>query len=275
MPNKKVGLVLEGGGVKGVYELGAMKALVEHGYTFGAVTGTSIGALNGAAFVSQGLSALEKYWEFVKDSPVFDFDPSMIPHFKQPDFDLDKIFAIGKKLVKARTIIRESQEKTVTFIRDNLVEKDIRDSEIDFGLVTYNITDMKPVEIMKGEVPEGQLVDYVIASACFPIFSPIVIAGKKHIDGGVYDNLPINLMARAGWKDIIAIRTHPTAKDTKRKITHKDLNVLYIAPSCSLGRALAFSPERIESLKQMGYDDAIAVLNALESGESKEAAALN
>ena len=63
---KGIGLVLEGGGVKGAYELGALIALKEHGYTFSAVTGTSIGALNGAVVVSQGIEKLAEYWEEAK-----------------------------------------------------------------------------------------------------------------------------------------------------------------------------------------------------------------
>ena len=55
---KSVGLVLEGGGVKGAYELGALIALTEKGYSFHAVTGTSIGALNGAVMASQGIEKL-------------------------------------------------------------------------------------------------------------------------------------------------------------------------------------------------------------------------
>ena len=64
--SKNVGLVLEGGGVKGAYELGALIALIEKGYTFSAITGTSIGALNGAVMASQGIEKLAEYWEEAK-----------------------------------------------------------------------------------------------------------------------------------------------------------------------------------------------------------------
>ena len=49
---EKIGLVLEGGGAKGAYEIGACKALEEIGINITAVTGTSVGALNGALLPS-------------------------------------------------------------------------------------------------------------------------------------------------------------------------------------------------------------------------------
>lgn len=262
MDKKLTGLVLEGGGVKGAYELGALIALYERGYSFGAVTGTSIGALNGAVLVSQGIADLERYWEETKDCPIFDFDSDTVANFRQKDFDLDRIIATGKKLLKARDIIRESYDKGLAFVRKNLDETAIRKSAIDFGLVAYNLTDMKAFEGMKKDIPEGKLVDYIIASACFPIFPPISIDGKKYIDGGVYDNLPVNLLARAGWAEMVVIRTHPLSKEPKRRMERTDLDITYIAPSDDLGRAMAFSPERIENLKQLGYRDAVAVLDA-------------
>lgn len=270
--SEKIGLVLEGGGVKGAYELGALIALAEHGYDFGAVTGTSIGALNGATLVSQGIEKLAEYWEEAKYCPVFDFDEQTVARFRQKDFDLDLIIATGKKLLTAREIIKDSYGHTLKFIYDRIKEEEIRASGIDFGLVTYNISDMIPFEAMKADIPEGKLIDYIVASACFPIFPPKVIDGKKFIDGGVFDNMPINLIARAGYKKIVVVRTNPSSKQPKRRIENPDLDIIYIMPASNLGRAMAFSPERIENLKQLGYQDAVRVLAGLESAAAASGA---
>lgn len=268
--SKSVGLVLEGGGVKGAYELGALIALTEKGYTFHAVTGTSIGALNGAVIASQGIEKLAGYWEEAKYCPVFDFDDDTVARFRQKDFDLDLIIATGKKLLSAREIIRNSYEHTLNFVCNRLIEEEIRSSDIDFGCVTYNISDMEPFEAMKKDIPEGKLIDYIVASACFPIFPPKQIDGKKFIDGGVYDNMPVNLLARTGCKKMIVVRTHPESKQPKRRIEHDDLDILYITPSANLGRAMAFSPERIENLKQLGYADAMRIVTAAEEAAAGE-----
>ena len=254
--SKNIGLVLEGGGVKGAYELGALIALTEKGYTFSAVTGTSIGALNGAVMASQGIEKLAAYWEEAKYCPVFDFDDDTVARFRQKDFDLDLIIATGKKLLSAREIIRQSYEHTLDFVYNRLSEEEIRSSDIDFGCVTYNISDMEPFEAMKKDIPEGKLIDYIVASACFPIFPPKQIDGKKFIDGGVYDNMPINLLARTGCKKMVVVRTNPESKQPKRRIERDDLDILYIIPSSNLGRAMAFSPERIENLLP---DDTVTV----------------
>ena len=267
--SKSVGLVLEGGGVKGAYELGALIALIEIGYTFHSITGTSIGALNGAVMASQGIEKLAGYWEEAKYCPVFDFDDETVARFRQKDFDLDLIVATGKKLLSAREIIKNSYEHTLNFVYSRLSEEEIRSSDIDFGCVTYNISDMEPFEAMKKDIPQGKLIDYIVASACFPIFPPKQIDGKKFIDGGVYDNMPINLLARTGCKEMIVVRTNPETKQPKRRIERDDLDIIYITPSANLGRAMAFSPERIENLKQLGYADAMRIITEAEAAAAK------
>ena len=267
--SKSVGLVLEGGGVKGAYELGALIALIEKGYTFHSITGTSIGALNGAVMASQGIEKLAGYWEEAKYCPVFDFDDETVARFRQKDFDLDLIVATGKKLLSAREIIKNSYEHTLNFVYNRLSEEEIRSSDIDFGCVTYNIFDMVPFEAMKKDIPQGKLIDYIVASACFPIFPPKQIDGKKFIDGGVYDNMPINLLARTGCREMIVVRTNPETKQPKRRIERDDLDIIYITPSANLGRAMAFSPERIENLKQLGYADAMRIITEAEAAAAK------
>ena len=267
--SKSVGLVLEGGGVKGAYELGALIALIEKGYTFHSITGTSIGALNGAVMASQGIEKLAGYWEEAKYCPVFDFDDETVARFRQKDFDLDLIVATGKKLLSAREIIKNSYEHTLNFVYNRLSEEEIRSSDIDFGCVTYNISDMVPFEAMKKDIPQGKLIDYIVASACFPIFPPKQINGKKFIDGGVYDNMPINLLARTGCREMIVVRTNPETKQPKRRIERDDLDIIYITPSANLGRAMAFSPERIENLKQLGYADAMRIITEAEAAAAK------
>ena len=267
--SKSVGLVLEGGGVKGAYELGALIALIEKGYTFHSITGTSIGALNGAVMASQGIEKLAGYWEEAKYCPVFDFDDETVARFRQKDFDLDLIVATGKKLLSAREIIKNSYEHTLNFVYNRLSEEEIRSSDIDFGCVTYNISDMEPFEAMKKDIPQGKLIDYIVASACFPIFPPKQIDGKKFIDGGVYDNMPINLLARTGCREMIVVRTNPETKQPKRRIERDDLDIIYIIPSANLGRAMAFSPERIENLKQLGYADAMRIITEAEAAAAK------
>lgn len=260
--NNKLGLVLEGGGAKGVYQVGALEALKEAGVFFDGVAGTSIGALNGAIIVSEGLEKLSEIWDEVTFSTVFEIDDDWIAKFKKKDFDLDMMTYAGKKLSSLKEVIKDSYVKSEKFIYDRLDENKIRRSKMDFGFVAYNITDMVPVEVMKEDVPCGKLVDYIIASATFPIFPPKDIDGKKYIDGGVYDNMPVNLMGRNGYNKLIVIRTNVESKAPKRCMERSDMDIVYIAPKNDLGKAMAFNEEKFGSMRKQGYNDAMRLLDA-------------
>ena len=62
--SKEYGLVLEGGGAKGAYQIGAWKALKEAGVKIKGVAGTSVGALNGALICMGDLEQAEKLWKY-------------------------------------------------------------------------------------------------------------------------------------------------------------------------------------------------------------------
>jgi NTE family protein len=259
---QKLGLILEGGGVKGVYQLGALEALYEAGVHFDGVAGTSIGALNGAVLVGDGIERLAELWDRVTISDAFELDEEWLAKFRHKDFDLDMITYAGKKLASVHNVIKDSYNRGENFVYSNIDEGKIRSSKMDFGLVTYNITDMQPVEVMKEDIPEGKLVDYVVASASFPIFPAKEIDGKKYIDGGVYDNMPVNLLARHGYDKFVVIRTNVASKQPKRMIERDDLDVTYIMPKTDLGRPMAFNETKFGAMRKMGYNDAMRLLDS-------------
>ena len=73
MKECRYGLALEGGGARGAYQIGAYKALVENGFKFDAIVGTSIGAINAAIICQGGIELLEELWNKI-DSTIFDID---------------------------------------------------------------------------------------------------------------------------------------------------------------------------------------------------------
>ncbi len=259
--SSKLGLVLEGGGAKGVYQVGALEALFDAGVVFDGAVGTSIGALNSAVLVSDGLNRLAEIWNEVTFSTVFEIDENWLSKYKNKDFDLDMMSYAGKKLHNIREVISNSYVRSEKFIYDRLDENKIRASAMDFGFVTYNITNMCPVEVMKQDVPKGQLIDYIIASATFPIFPPKQIGDKKYIDGGVYDNMPVNLLARNGYKKMIVIRTNVQSKIPIRPIAD-GIDIVYISPKNDLGLAMAFNETKFGQMRKQGYDDAMRLLDA-------------
>ena len=251
---QKLGLVLEGGGVKGAYQIGALMAIRELMVDFDGVVGTSIGAINGAIYLEGGYAKLFDVWNEIKTNTVFDLSDEELDELNGLDLRPAILRIVAEKRLKTFKMLESSYQKSQRFFETIVNEDDIRASGKDYGLVAFNISDMQPFEKMMSEIEEGKLVDYIIASATFPIFPPKVIDEKKYIDGGVYDNMPINLLTRHGYDKMLVIRTNVESKQPKRKV-EGDPNLFYIIPKEDLGPAMAFSKTRIHAYMQMGYDD--------------------
>ncbi|HRR90595.1 MAG TPA: patatin-like phospholipase family protein, partial [Eubacteriales bacterium] len=138
----KLGLVLEGGGVKGAYHIGALKALLEAGYRFDGVAGTSIGALN-AAMIAQGeFDKLVQIWNCVEASDILDVDTEMFERLAGgAKLDKPTLFYFVRLLRSFPEVYKNSTEKMRAFVRENLNEDKIRRSPMDFGLVTVSLPD--------------------------------------------------------------------------------------------------------------------------------------
>ncbi|MDR3217034.1 MAG: patatin-like phospholipase family protein [Clostridiaceae bacterium] len=261
---QKLGLILEGGGAKGAFHIGALKLLFERGYHFDGIAGTSIGALNGA-FVAEdaGLDKAMLFWDDIGPSDFLDIDDETFAKYVTGEKPIDRsvIAYIGRLLP---VIGRENEIISVRmreFLAKYIDEEAVRNSGIDFGIVAYSVSDFKAVEIMKEEMPEGELGDYIIASANFPVFKLYDIGGKRFTDGGIWDNLPINLLARKGYKRMCVIRTG--TKPPKRKLEYGDLDLTYIVPSEKLGLAMVFTRQVVEHNMMLGYFDAMRALDGL------------
>ena len=182
------------------------------------------------------------------------------------DIDLDTIVYVGKCVLSVREILKKTHAQCSAFLSSHVSEEELRKSPIDYGCVTYDLSDRKPVEVMKDDVKEGELVDFIIASATFPGLPAKVIEKKKYIDGGVWDNMPVNLIARHGYKKLLVIRTNLSDKQPKRKFEFgDDVEVRYITPRVYLGKAMTFSHDKVVRFMAKGYADGyIALQNGLK-----------
>ena len=256
------GLVLEGGGAKGSYQIGAYKALRDLGIEIKGVAGTSVGAIN-AAIIAQGdIDRAYEVWYNMSPSRVLDIDERHIEKLLEKDFKKQDISSIMKK---AKTIVTNGGFDTKyirALIKDNIDEEKLRKSEIDFGIVTVSLTDKKPMELYLEDIPEGKLIDYIMASAYFPAFKLEKMDGKLYIDGGFYDNLPIKLLQEKGYKDIIAIRLNALGRI--RKVNEENLNITYISPSEKLCKTLDFSNRNARKNLKMGYYDTLRAFKGLK-----------
>ena len=80
-------------------------------------------------------------------------------------------------------------------------------SKIEYGLVTYNLSDRKPVMMFKKDIPQGKLIECIISSAYLPFFKlERIIDDKYYLDGGLAENCPKDMFVDAGYDEIYVIR---------------------------------------------------------------------
>jgi len=256
------GLALEGGGAKGSYEIGAYIALLELGFKFKMVTGTSIGSLN-AALIVQGDEKLAKKVWLSSDSEIIGLDKDIVETFK--NFKLDKN-NIKESINEIKKIIKNKGLDVTNYknIIDKYVsESRVRNSKINYGLVTVRLKDKKPLELTINDIEEGKLTEYILASSYLPIFKMNkIIDNSLYLDGGFSDNLPINLLEKNGCRDIITIRINGLGK-IKNKL-NEDTNVIEIKPTKNTGPIIMFDNNDINNNYYMGYYDTYLKFNKLD-----------
>lgn len=242
----KRAVVLSGGGAKGAYELGAWRALRELKIPFHIVTGTSIGAVNAAMMVQGEYARAEGLWRTITSQDVIKsgltFEYSLNGLLQTAGFLKNYIKNRGVDITPFRALLERELDDAL-----------FHASPIDFGLVCVKLPELKPIEVTKSQIKPGMLVDWVLASAsCFPAFPICEIEGEDYIDGGYYDNQPIDTAIRLGADEVIAVGLEPKAVHPRYEnipgITH-------IRPSRELGSFLSFESESIQRQIAFGYQD--------------------
>ncbi|MFR7363502.1 MAG: patatin-like phospholipase family protein [Terrisporobacter sp.] len=252
----KKGLVLEGGGTKGAYQIGAYEALRDLGIKITGIAGTSIGALNGA-FIAQGdFEAMKDIWVNYDYKSFMNIDEDTYERYKNIEMKAKNLHDVVDLMNKAR----KKQGIDITPLRKLLEEKidedKIRKSNIDFGITTaYWDGKIFPQLLYVEDIPRGRLVDYLIASASLPIFDLDKLDDKLYLDGMFSDNIPINMLAQRGYDDIVVIRLVDDFLGKRIINKYNNLNLKVIVPSQSLGGSLNKDKDHMESNIKLGYLD--------------------
>lgn len=250
-----LGLVLEGGGAKGAYQIGAWEAFRHMGIEFDAVTGTSVGALNGALIVQGDFEKAYDLWYNLRPEQVIQGDPKAIEKLAGLEVGMDDVESLARYAASVFTSGGLDISPLKFLLTDLVDEERIRCSKTDFGMVTVSLTDFKPKELFIDEIPNGQLLEYLLASSNLPVFKLSRLNGKLYIDGGFYDNLPINLMARKGVREIVAVELKSLG--IRQPIKQDNLKITWITPSEDIGRILEFKPDKIRRNMKLGYYDTL------------------
>ena len=252
------GLVLEGGGTKGAYQIGAYKALRDLGIEFQGITGTSIGALNGAYIIQNDIEVMEDIWLKYDYTHFMNIDEETYEKYKNMDFTAKNINTVIELINKARKNEGIDISPLRSLIEKTLNEDTIRKSNKDFGLVTvYWDKKINPHPLYIEDIPQGRLVDYLIASSSLPVFKLNRIDDKLFLDGMFFDNMPISLLEQKGYKDIVVIRLLDDILGKINLNKHQNINIKTIIPSEPLGGSLNKDKDNILKNINLGYLDAM------------------
>ncbi len=264
--SKEYGIVLEGGGAKGAYQIGVWKALMEYGVKIKAIAGVSVGALNGALICMGDYDRAVNLWSNISYSSIMNVDDDEMDKLMNRNFKDINFQTVGqrsKKLLSSGGIDVTPLKQLMEEVVD---EKKIKESEIEFIIGTFNLSNMKEIEITAKETEDGCLKDYLMASASFPLFKSEKFNGKTYIDGGVANNVPIDMLINRGYEDIIVIRIFGVGMEKKIKIP-ENVNIVSIAPKTQLCNILEFNPKKAVRNISLGYFDTVRILMPLAGNE--------
>lgn len=263
--NKTYAIALEGGGAKGGYEIGVWQALDEAGVRYNAVSGTSVGALNGALMAMRDLPLAVDCWSNIRLSQVIDLGSMDSETFKNMLEGKLESEDWQELLPQAIDVIRNRGLDVAplrAWVRSVVDEHKIKTSDVDFYISTVSLTDRKGLEVHVNELPENEICDMLLASAYHPSFRLEKLGGKFYADGGFVDALPLHALAAAGYKDIIAVRI-PSIGVEKRFKMPEDVHLTTIRTYQDLGHVLNFEAEQAKRDMAIGYLDAKRVLYGL------------
>ncbi|WP_025124887.1 patatin-like phospholipase family protein [Myroides odoratimimus] len=204
----KVGLVLSGGGAKGLAHIGVLKVLEEEGVKVDYIAGTSMGAIVGGLYAS-GYTAkeLDSIFNSIDVSALIkDYIPRISKSFYEKKNDeiyaltlpFDK-FRIGFPKALSRGMYNYNlMNKLLAHVRH---VRDFSELQIPFLCIATDLETGEGVVLKEGYLPQ-----VILASGAFPsLFAPVKIDGKHLIDGGVVNNYPIDQLRAMGADIVIGV----------------------------------------------------------------------
>lgn len=228
-PRPKIGLVLSGGAARGLAHIGVLKALEEQGIKIDAIAGTSMGAVVGGLYASgYKVDELEKLalsidWQ----AALSDAPPREDVPFRRKQDDRDF-------LVKQKLSFRDDgslglplgviQGQNLALLLESLLAhtSDTRDFDklpIPFRAVATDIANGEKVVFRKGHLPQ-----VIRASMSIPaVFAPVELDGRLLVDGGMTDNIPLDVARQMGVDVAIVVDIGTPLRNRKQLTTVVDV----------------------------------------------------
>ncbi len=244
--------IFTGGGTRGMYQIGVAEALRKAGFrdSLVSVSSCSIGALNACLLMQYDpLEAREIWLEFTKKE--------LFKNVRQNGRSYS--FTLFKEVITGGIDVSPLQK----ILNEYIDEEIIRSQNIELIIAIYNITDQKLEYPSLDQIPHGQLVEYILASARLPFFKDRIINKKKYLDGGFADNEPefthlenkvfdYTFIARIAY-----VKKYLPKQRIKNIVSKKKV---VIASKRLLGTPLAFDNPSFEQKYDYGYEDASRII---------------
>ena len=294
---KKVGLVLSGGGAKGVAHIGVLKVLEEAGIPIDYIAGTSMGAIVGALYAigydAHIMDSLvrKQDWIFLLSDKVYRYNLPFsekevnekylisIPINNNREIKMPSGFISGQNIYNLFSDLTIGYHDSLNFDR----------LPIPFACVASNLVDGKEVVLDRGSLPLSMRASMAIPG----VFAPVLKNGMVLVDGGISNNFPADLAKQMGADILIGVDVQAELRDAeglesvtgiidqmtsflgiqKYEENKKLLNV-YIKPDVAPYSAASFSREAIDTLIMRGervarsqWDELIALKKKIGIGE--------
>ncbi len=271
----KIGLVLSGGGAKGVAHIGVLKVLEEAEIPIDYISGTSMGAIIGGLY-SIGYTAAEldsmvreQDWMFLLTDqiqrPYRSFDSKFNKEHYLVNIPLgrDRKLSTPSGVVKGQSILNKFTSLTTGFHQSSSFDS----LPIPFACVAGDLVAGKEVVIRTGDLPLAMRTSMSVPG----VFEPVYRDGMALIDGGVFNNFPVDVCKKMGaditigvdlsteafrnpdYKDLMEIANRITfllGEEKYRK--NKQEVTLYMNPGLKGYTSADFKPEAIDTMIAMG-----------------------
>ena len=278
---KRVGVVLSGGGAKGMAHIGVLKVLEKAGIPVDVITGTSIGSIIGGLYAigynSHSLDSMvrKQDWTYIITDKEDLRNQSFLDRKKQNTYLFDMGLTFGKRDLTAGGLIRgknlaELFQKLFVGYTDSLDFN--RDLKIPFACVATNIMDNSEVVFHSGRLPQAIRASMSIPAA----FSPIRLGDMVLVDGGLKNNYPVDVAREMGAEVIIGVTLNgkpKTAEDitgtmkivgqiidvncVNKYAENKALSDLWMNVDPHGYSTASFTSEAIDSLVRYGEEEAM------------------
>ena len=290
MQAQKVGLVLSGGGAKGLTHIGIIRALEENNIPIDYIAGTSMGAIIGALY-AMGYSPDDmvaligsddfKRWYSgqIEENYIYYFKKNPpTPEFFNIRLSFKESLKVSKPQILPTSIVNPIQMNLVfvdLFARSTAACRgNFNNLFVPFRCVASDVYNKKQLIMRKGD-----LGDAVRASMTFPaMFKPIEIDGVLAYDGGIYNNFPTDVMREDFHPDVIigsVVSSNPIKPNEKDLMSQMENMVIqktdYTLPD-SLGILMTFKFndvnlmdfDRLKELHDIGYNRTINMMDSIK-----------